>query len=97
MLKGDRIGLVAFAGTSFLQCPLTLDYNAAAMFLDALDTDLIPLQGTDLGHALRTAMGAFSDVEKKSKGIILITDGEDHEGNALQAAQEARPGTSPTL
>jgi len=90
LLQGDRIGLVAFAGTSFLQCPLTLDYNAAAMFLDALDTDLIPLQGTALGPALHTAIEAFSDREKKSKAIILITDGEDHQGDTLKAAKEAR-------
>ena len=55
MLKGDRIGVVAFAGTSFLHCPLTLDYKAAEMFLGALDTDLIPLQGTALGHAINTS------------------------------------------
>ncbi len=81
LLEGDRIGVVAFAGTSFLQCPLTLDYQAAKIFLDALDTDLIPIQGTAIGHALRTAIEAFSPIEKKSKAIILITDGEDHGGN----------------
>ncbi|MCF8724551.1 Ca-activated chloride channel family protein [Nitrospina gracilis] len=89
LLEGDRIGLVAFAGSSILQCPLTLDYNAAKMFLDVLGTDLIPTQGTALGHAIRTAVKAFSSVEKKSKAIILITDGEDHEGDALAAAQYA--------
>ncbi|MCF8720482.1 VWA domain-containing protein [Nitrospina gracilis] len=89
LLEGDRIGLVAFAGSSFLQCPLTLDYNAAKMFLNALGTDLIPTQGTAIGHAIRTAVNAFSQVEKKSKAILLITDGEDHEGDALAAAQYA--------
>jgi len=90
MLKGDRVGLVAFAGTSFLHCPLTLDYQAAEMFLGALDTDLIPVQGTALGHAIETSIHAFSTMEKKSKAILLITDGEDHEGNVLKAIQLAR-------
>ena len=90
MLKGDRVGLVAFAGTSFLHCPLTLDYQAAEMFLGALDTDLIPLQGTALGHAIETSIQAFSTTEKKSKAILLITDGEDHEGTVLKAIQRAQ-------
>ncbi len=90
MLKGDRVGLVAFAGASFLHCPLTLDYQAAEMFLSALDTDLIPLQGTAIGHAIETSIQAFSATEKKSKAIILITDGEDHEGTVLKAIQRAK-------
>lgn len=90
MLKGDRIGLVAFAGTSFVQCPLTLDYSAARIFLKAIDTDLIPVQGTALGDALRKSIQAFRTEEKKSKAIILITDGEDQSGRALEAAKEAR-------
>jgi Ca-activated chloride channel family protein len=88
-LEGDRIGLIAFAGTSFVQCPLTLDYGACKMFLDYIDTDLIPVQGTELGDAIRTAIKAFSKRERKSKALILITDGEDHQGNPLEAAQEA--------
>jgi Ca-activated chloride channel family protein len=90
MLKGDRVGVVAFAGTSFLHCPLTLDYQAAEMFLSALDTDLIPLQGTALGHAIETSIQAFSTTEKKSKAILLITDGEDHEGAVLKAIKKAK-------
>ncbi len=90
MLEGDRIGLVAFAGNSFVQCPLTLDYKAAEIFLSALGVDLIPVQGTALGHAIRTSIDAFSKKEKKSKALILITDGEDHTGMALTAAREAR-------
>jgi len=90
MLKGDRVGVVAFAGTSFLHCPLTLDYQAAEMFLGALDTDLIPLQGTALGHAIETSIDAFSTMEKKSKAILLITDGEDHEGTVLKAIKKAK-------
>ncbi len=90
MLKGDRVGLVAFAGTAFVQCPLTLDYSAARIFLDAIDTDLIPVQGTAIGEALRTSIKAFRTEEKKSKAIILITDGEDQTGQALAAAKEAK-------
>ena len=90
MLNGDRIGIVAFAGTSFLHCPLTLDYQAAEIFLGALDTDLIPLQGTAIGHAIETSIDAFSTTEKKSKAILLITDGEDHEGTVFKAVQRAK-------
>ena len=86
MMEGDRIGLVAFAGTSFVQCPLTLDYGAARLFLSAIDTQLIPLQGTALGNAIKTSVKAFRSQEKKSKALILITDGEDQTGKALSAA-----------
>jgi len=88
-LQGDRVGLVAFAGDAFVQCPLTLDYSAASLFLDNVDTDIIPEPGTAIGRALETAAGAFSRKERKYKLIILITDGEDHEGNPLEAAKEA--------
>ena len=89
MMEGDRIGLVAFAGTSFVQCPLTLDYGAARLFLSAIDTQLIPLQGTALGNAIKTSVKAFRTQEKKSKALILITDGEDQMGKALSAAKSA--------
>ncbi|MEK7435240.1 MAG: VWA domain-containing protein [Cyanobacteriota bacterium] len=78
-LQGDKIALVAFAGTSFLQCPLTLDYEAFQIFLDYLDTDLIPVPGTSIGNALETAVKAFPKDSSKNKSIILITDGEDQE------------------
>jgi Ca-activated chloride channel homolog len=89
MMEGDRIGLVAFAGTSFVQCPLTLDYGAARIFLSAIDTQLIPVQGTALGNAIETSVKAFRTQEKKSKALILITDGEDQTGKALSAAKAA--------
>ena len=89
MMEGDRIGLVAFAGTSFVQCPLTLDYGAARLFLSAIDTQLIPVQGTALGNAIKTSVKAFRSQEKKSKALILITDGEDQMGKALSAAKSA--------
>lgn len=80
-LRGDRIGLVAFAGISYLQCPLTLDYSAAKLFLDVIDTGVIGTQGTAIAAALETALNAFPSRAKKHKVIIVISDGEDHEGN----------------
>jgi len=90
MMDGDRIGLIAFAGTSFVQCPLTLDYSAARIFLSAIDTELIPVQGTAIGNAINTAVKAFRTQDKKSKALILITDGEDQTGKALSAAKAAK-------
>jgi Ca-activated chloride channel homolog len=89
LLEGDRIGLVAFAGNAYVACPLTLDYGAAAMFVDVLDTDLLPIPGTAIAAALRTATSAFPEGERRHKVVILITDGEDHEGDIQAAAQEA--------
>lgn len=89
LLQGDRIGLVAFAGGSFLQCPLTLDYGAFAISMDAVDTTIIPQGGTSLSGAIRTAIDAFENKSKKHKAIILITDGESHIGNPVEAAEEA--------
>ena len=90
MLQGDRIGLIAFAGTSFVQCPLTLDYGAFKIFLDYLNPELIPVPGTAIGDAIRTAIKGFNSRERTSKALILITDGEDHESKPLEAAQEAK-------
>ncbi len=83
MAKGDRIGLVAFAGKAILLCPLTLDYQAVDQFLESLNTDLIPVQGTDFTGALQIALKSFKD-SKNSKAILLFTDGEDH-GPELQS------------
>ncbi len=90
ILQGDRIGLVAFAGDSFLQCPLSLDYCAFKMFLDYIDTDLIPVKGTAIADAIRKAIDAFDSKKRESKAIILITDGEDHSGDPVKAAEEAK-------
>lgn len=90
IMEGDRIGLVAFAGTAFIECPLTLDYTAAEIFLDDVDTDLIPVKGTAIGAALREAVKAFDGGSHQSRAVILITDGEDHSGEALKAAEEAK-------
>jgi Ca-activated chloride channel family protein len=89
LLEGDRIGLVAFAGTAFLECPLTLDYGAAEIFLDSLAPDLIPVKGTAIGEAIRTAVEAFGESSSTSKAIVLMTDGEDHLGEAVAAAEAA--------
>ncbi len=90
LLEGDRVALVAFAGVAFVECPLTLDYGAAEIFLDSIDTDLIPVKGTDLGQAIRASLEAFEGATHPSRAIILITDGEDHDGQALAAAAEAK-------
>jgi len=89
-LKGDRIGLVAFAGEAFVQCPLTLDYAAAEMLLSAMDQNSVSVQGTSLSSAIEVARKGFSQQEKKHKVLLLLTDGEDQEGGAVAAAQEAR-------
>lgn len=90
LLKGDRIGIVAFAGTSFLQCPLTLDYGTAKLFLDNIDVDSVPKGGTDIGGAIRTAIKAYEGHEKKHRVLILVTDGEDLEEGVMEAVEEAK-------
>lgn len=90
LMEGDRVALVAFAGTAFLECPLTLDYSAAELFLEAIDTDLIPVKGTAIGEALRVAVKAFEGSAHASKAVILITDGEDHQGALMAAAEKAK-------
>jgi Ca-activated chloride channel homolog len=89
LLKGDRAGLIVFAGESFVQCPLTLDYGAAKMFLDAVSTGWVQVQGTALGDAIKQATEAFRSKAHKYKVLVLITDGEDHEGSAVEAARAA--------
>ncbi|HKI49330.1 MAG TPA: VWA domain-containing protein, partial [Desulfobacteria bacterium] len=88
-LEGDRVGLLPFAGTAFLMCPLTLDYDAFKNSLDALDTQIIPQGGTDLASAIYEAEAAFNN-DANHKILILVTDGEDLEGEALSAAKAAK-------
>ncbi|BBO76873.1 hypothetical protein DSCW_42900 [Desulfosarcina widdelii] len=91
MLQGDRVGLVAFAGTAFLQCPLTLDYDAFNLFLNALSPDYLPVGGTDITGALTTAADAFDPKSAADKAIILITDGENTgEGDPVKAAESLK-------
>lgn len=89
-LKGDRIGLLVFAGTSFMQCPLTLDYGAFKLFLDQVDTTVISRGGTDIGKAILCAKDSFLEGENKYKIIIFITDGEDLQGKAVEIAKDAK-------
>ncbi len=88
-LQGDRIGLIAFAGLAFVQCPLTLDYSAAKLFLNEMEVGIIPQAGTSLSEAISAANSSFVKKELKHKVLILITDGEDHEGEALETAKAA--------
>jgi len=89
ILENDRVGLVAFAGTAHIQCPLTIDYDAVKIFLDVIDTDLIPAPGTAIGTAIDKAATMFDKEQKKHKAIILITDGEDHVSDPVEAAKRA--------
>ena len=88
-LEGDRVGLIAFAGEAFVQCPLTLDYGAAKMFLDVLTPDLIPTPGTNIGKAMALAIQNFEATERKHKVLVLITDGEHHEDDVMPIAEQA--------
>ncbi len=88
-LQDDRIGLVLFAGTSFVQLPVTTDYVSAKMFLGNIDTGSIPVQGTAIGDAIRLSIKSFSAQSEKSRVIIVISDGENHEDDPVEAAAQA--------
>ncbi len=88
-LDGDRIGLVAFAGDAFIQSPLTVDYSAAAMFLDAMEPEMMPIQGTDLGEALRKALDGLDRGGREGRTLVLVSDGEDHEEGIEEQVQRA--------
>jgi Ca-activated chloride channel homolog len=87
-LEGDRIGIVVFAGKAYVQLPITTDYSAAKMFLSTISTQMVPSQGTAIGEAIDLAVESFK-ADERSKAIIIITDGENHEGDALESAQAA--------
>lgn len=87
--QNDKIGLIIFAGEAFTQMPITSDYVSAKMFLDSMDPSLIQSQGTDIAGAINLAMNSFTQEQGVGKAIIIITDGEDHEGGAVDAAKEA--------
>ena len=89
VVQGDRVGLVAFSGAAYTQCPLTLDYGALMMFLSILHPDHIPIPGTDLGAAIEGAVSAFDPKSETDRVILLITDGEDNEKRGLEAARSA--------
>ena len=86
----DKIGLIVFAGDAFVQLPITSDYVSAKMFLSSIDPSMMATQGTDIARAIDMATHSFTQEEGIGKAIIVITDGEDHEGGALQAAESAK-------
>lgn len=87
-LEGDRIGIIVFAGKAYTQLPITTDYAAAKMFISSINTSIVPTQGTAIGEAIEVAANGFGE-SKHNKAIIVITDGEDHEGNVLDQADAA--------
>lgn len=88
-LHQDRIGLIVFAGNAYLQMPLTVDHYAGKMYLKNIDTDLMPTQGTAIADAVNLASKSFNQEEDKHKALIVISDGENHEGDAMQAIEDA--------
>ncbi len=88
-LRDDRIGLIVFAGNSFVQLPITTDYVSAKMFLNSISTESVPVQGTAIGEAINTAVRSFSAQSEKSRAVIIITDGENHEDDPVAAAGQA--------
>jgi Ca-activated chloride channel family protein len=91
-LRGDHVGIVVFAGEAYKQLPLTPDYQVAQLFLRSIGTDMISSQGTDIGNAIDLCMSSFNDERKTNKAIIIISDGEDHEEMAVNAAEQASNG-----
>jgi Ca-activated chloride channel homolog len=89
-LKGDRVALIAFSGTAFLQCPLTLDYNGFLLALDDVDALSIPVGGTSISNAIGKAVETFEDTAGDEKILIIVSDGEDHEGGIDRIIQQAR-------
>lgn len=89
LVRGDRVGLIAFAGSAFLQAPLTLDYNAVLTSLDELDTNVIPKGGTNIAAAIRAAEEAFGKAEGKTRALVILTDGEELDADGIAAAKKA--------
>ena len=87
-MSNDRIGIVVFAGKAYLQMPLTADHSAAKMYLSAATPETVPTQGTVIADALKMCFASFNAKEKKYKAVILISDGEDHDENALKIAEQ---------
>lgn len=88
-LSNDKIGLIVFAGDAYTQLPITTDYSSAKLFLANIGPDIVPKQGTAIGSAIKLAMSSFTPNTDASKAIIIITDGENHEGKAVEMAREA--------
>ena len=88
-LENDRIGMIVFAGQAYVQLPITSDYAAAKLFLQSIETDIIPTQGTCIGCAIDLAETSFTGNDNKHKALIIITDGENHEEDAVESAKKA--------
>lgn len=89
-LHGDRIGIIVFAGDAYVQLPITTDYGSAKLFLSTINTDIVPVQGTAIGKAIDLAMESFDFENGSNKSIIVISDGENHEDDAVAAAERAK-------
>ena len=89
-LSNDKLGLIVFAGESYTQLPITTDFISARMYLDEISTDMVPTQGTAIGTAINMAINSFSEDEDINKAIVVITDGENHEGDAIEMAKYAK-------
>ncbi|MPQ46416.1 VWA domain-containing protein [Marinifilum sp. N1E240] len=89
-LNNDKIGLIVFAGEAYTQLPITTDYASAKLFLSSISTDIVPIQGTAIGSAINLATKSFTPDSEASKAIIVITDGENHEDDAVAAAEMAQ-------
>lgn len=88
-LKGDRIGLIIFSGNAYIQFPLTTDYSAANLFLSAVTINSVPQPGTAIGPAIKLALNSFKKDEDTQKAIVIITDGEDHEGDLISISEQS--------
>ena len=88
-LEGDRLGIIVFGGEAYVQLPITTDYAAAKLFLESINTDMVPTQGTAIGAAIDLAVESFGKDEGKNKAIVIITDGENHEDDAIKATENA--------
>lgn len=88
-LNGDRLGIIVFAGNAYVQLPITTDYSAAKLFLGSISPEMVPVQGTNITDAIAKAEESFATDEGKNRAIILITDGEDHEPDAVRMAEDA--------
>jgi Ca-activated chloride channel family protein len=89
LLDGDRVGIITFSGTAFVQCPLTVDYGAASMLLSTVKPGIIPTPGTAIGEAIRLAVKSMATQPDRAKVLVLLTDGEDHGSDPVGAAKEA--------
>jgi Ca-activated chloride channel family protein len=88
-LENDRIGMIVFAGTAYVQLPITSDFAAAKLFLSSIETDIVPTQGTCVGCAIDLAGESFVGNDNKHKALVIISDGENHEEDAIEAAKKA--------